>query len=126
MAAIPALDQSALTQEVINLKEGHADLKRDIRTLDGRMESGFAELMRKLDSRGKIDWTPISMIVSALLAVGAALYYPVRESIADNKAAIEMMRKENEARVVKLWDAENETARDLAYLKGQLHPLPPR
>jgi hypothetical protein len=34
------------------------------------------------------------------------------------------MRRENEARIVKLWDAENATARDLSFLKGQLHPLP--
>jgi len=131
------LDHGALTQEVMNLKDGHAELRqemqrenaemrRDLRNLDSKMDSGFALLSQKLDSRSKIDWTPISMIVSALLAVGAALYYPVREAIADNKSAIEIMRKENEARVVKLWDAENATARDLSYLQGQLHPLPPR
>jgi hypothetical protein len=120
------LDQGALSQEVINLKEGHADLKRDLRTLDGRMESGFSLVMQKLDTKGKVDWTPISVVVSALLSVGAALYYPVREAISENKMALDIMRKENEARVIRLWDAENQTARDEAYLKGQLHPLPPR
>lgn len=120
------IDHGALAQEVSNLKDGHAELRKEFRILDNKMDNGFALLAQKLDSRSKIDWTPISVIVSALLAIGAALYYPVREAIADNKAAIEIARKENEARVVKLWDAENATARELSYLNGQLHPLPPR
>jgi hypothetical protein len=121
---MPPLDTGALSQEVANLKEGHADLKRDLRTLDGRMESGFALVMQKLDTKGKVDWMPISMLVSALLAIGGALYYPVRQALSENKDAIELLRRDDEARVIRLWDAENATARELSYLKGQMHPLP--
>lgn len=129
------LDHGALSQEVVNLKEGHGtlrsemramdtELRKEMRSLDSKMDSGFALLSQKLDTRGKIDWTPISILVSAMMAIGAALYYPVREAIGKHDAQIEIMRREEESRVVKLWDAENATARDLAYLKGQLHPLP--
>lgn len=121
--AMPTLDQGALTQEVMNLKDGHSELRKEFRILDSKMDNGFALLSQKLDSRSKIDWTPISVIVSALLAIGAALYYPVREAIAESKAAIETMRHEDESRIVKLWDEHNRVARDLSYLQGQLHPL---
>lgn len=121
-----SLDQGALSQEVSNLKEGHGQLRQDFRILDGKVDSGFVMVAQKLDSRSKIDWTPISMVVSALLAIGAALYYPVREAISDNKAALDIMRKENETRIVRLWDEHNKLAREHSYLEGQLHPLPPR
>lgn len=131
------MDHGALSQEVVNLKEGHGtlrqemramdvELRKEMRSLDSKMDSGFALLSQKLDTRGKVDWTPISILVSALLAIGAALYYPVREAISKHDAEIEMARREGETRIIKLWDATNATARDLAYLKGQLNPLPPK
>lgn len=121
-----ALDQGALTQEVTNLKEGHAELRKEFRILDSKMDSGFALLSQKLDSKGRIEWTPIGILVTFLIAIGGALYWPVRETASKQEARIEAMRRENEARVVRLWDAQNQTARDLSYLQGQLHPLPPR
>lgn len=121
-----ALDHGALNQEVMNLKEGHGQLRQDFRNLEGKVDSGFAMLMQKLDSRGKVDWTPVGILVTALLAIGGALYWPIRETMAKQEAAIEIMRSEGEARVVKLWDETNKTERELSYLQGQLHPLPPR
>lgn len=121
-----ALDHGALSQEVMNLKEGHSELRKELRILDGKMDSGFALLSQKLDSRGKVDWTPIGILVGFLLSVGGALYWPVREAQTRTEAQIEVMRRESETRIVKLWDAENQTARDLSYLKGQLNPLPQR
>ena len=121
-----ALDHGALTQEVANLKDGHAELRKEFRILDGKMDSGFALLSQKLDAKTSPDWQPIGILVTFLLAIGGALYWPVRESMAKQEALIEIMRREEEARVIKLWDAHNATARDLTFLQGQLHPLPPR
>ncbi|MGJ4971003.1 hypothetical protein ACQR1N_20270 [Bradyrhizobium sp. HKCCYLRH1073] len=121
--AVP-LDQGALTQEVMNLKDGHAELRKEFRILDTKMDNGFALLSQKLDTRSKIDWAPISILVGFLLSIGGALYWPVREAQSKTEAQIENMRREDEARVVKLWDEHNRIARDLAYLQGQMHPLP--
>ncbi len=118
------LDQGALTQEVMNLKDGHAELRKEFRILDTKMDNGFALLSQKLDTRSKIDWTPISILVGFLLSIGGALYWPVREAQSKTEAQIESMRREDEARVVKLWDEHNRIARDLVYLQGQMHPLP--
>ncbi|WP_316185937.1 MULTISPECIES: hypothetical protein [unclassified Bradyrhizobium] len=120
--AVP-LDQGALTQEVMNLKDGHAELRKEFRILDSKMDNGFALLSQKLDTRSKIDWAPISILVGFLLSIGGALYWPVREAQSKTEAQIENMRREDEARVVKLWDEHNRIARDLAYLRGQMHPL---
>jgi len=119
-----ALDQGALTQEVANLKEGHTELRREFRILDSKMDSGFALLSQKLDSKTTPQWQPIGILVSFLLAIGGALYMPVRETSAKHEAALELMRRENEERIVRLWDEHNKAARELSYLQGQLHPLP--
>ncbi|MGC2781423.1 MAG: hypothetical protein WA418_37875 [Bradyrhizobium sp.] len=121
--AVP-LDQGALTQEVMNLKDGHAELRKEFRILDTKMDNGFALLSQKLDTRSKIDWAPISILVGFLLSIGGALYWPVREAQSKTEAQVENMRREDEARVVKLWDEHSRIARDLAYLQGQMHPLP--
>jgi hypothetical protein len=119
-----ALDHGALAQEVLNLKDGHAELRKEFRILDSKMDNGFALLSQKLDSRSKIDWTPISILVGFLLSIGGALYWPVREAQSRTEAQIEAMRREDEARIVKLWDDHNRLSRDVSYLQGQLHPLP--
>ena len=122
----PPLDHGALSQEVVNLKEGHSQLRQDFRNLEGKVDSGLDLLVQKLDAKSQSIWTPIGIMVPALLTLAGLIVWPIRESITRNEATIEAMRKENEARVVKLWDAGNQTARDLAYLQGQLHPLPPK
>lgn len=119
------MDQSALTQEVANLKDGHGELRRDMRNLEGKVDSGFAMLVQKLDTKTTTQWQPISIGVSVLLAIGAALYYPVREALAKQEAMVEVMRRESEGRIVRLWDEHNKTARELSYLQGQLRPLLP-
>jgi hypothetical protein len=123
---VTPLDHGALSQEVVNLKEGHGQLRQDMRNLEGKVDSGFALLVQKLDAKSQSIWTPIGIMVPALITLAGLIIWPIRESISRNEAVVELMRKENEARIVKLWDAENQTARDLAYLKGQLNPLPPR
>ncbi|WP_316234951.1 MULTISPECIES: hypothetical protein [unclassified Bradyrhizobium] len=121
-----ALDQSALTQEVANLKAGHSELRADFRNLENKVDSGFAMLVQKLDAKTTPQWQPIAIAVTVLLFIGGVFISSIKEALTKNESALEIVRRENEARVVKLWDAENATARDLAYLQGQLHPLPPR
>jgi hypothetical protein len=123
---VMALDPSALTQEVANLKQGHTELRQDFRNLEGKVDSGFAMLVQKLDAKTTPQWQPIGIAVSVMLFIGGIFISTLKEAIYKNETALETARHENEARIVKLWDAENQTARDLGFLKGQLHPLPPR
>lgn len=121
-----ALDSSALTQEVANLKAGHSELRSDFRNLENKVDSGFAMLVQKLDAKTTPQWQPIGIAVTVLLFIGGIFVTAIKDGLSKNEATIEIMRRENEARIVKLWDAENQTARELSYLKGQLSPLPPR
>jgi hypothetical protein len=117
------LDHGALTQEVLNLKEGHAGLRSDFRNLESRVDSGFVMLGQKIDAKTTPQWQPIALAVSVMLSIGGVFISTIKESLSKHEAELEIVRRENEARVIKLWDAGNETARELAYLKGQLHPL---
>jgi hypothetical protein len=119
-----ALDTGALTQEVANLKEGHAELRKEFRVLDGKMDSGFALLSQKLDAKTTPQWQPITIAVTVMLAIGGIFITTIKEALTKNETAIETVRRENEMRVVKLWDQHNKVERDLSYLQGQLHPLP--
>jgi hypothetical protein len=121
-----ALDQGALSQEVMNLKEGHGQLRQDFRNLEGKVDSGFAMLVQKLDSKTTPQWQPIGIAVTVMLFIGGIFISTIKEALTKNEAALEIIRRENEVRIVKLWDAENQTARELSYLTGQLHPLPPK
>jgi hypothetical protein len=121
---MPALDTGALTQEVANLKEGHAELRKEFRVLDGKMDSGFALLSQKLDAKTTPQWQPITIAVTVMLAIGGIFITTIKEALTKNETAIETARRENEMRVVKLWDQHNKVERDLSYLQGQLHPLP--
>lgn len=123
---MPPLDTGALTQEVANLKDGHSQLRGDFRNLENKVDSGFAMLVQKLDDGTAPQWQPIGILITVLLAIGGALYWPIRESISKQEAMVEVMRREGESRIVRLWDEHNKTQRDLSYLQGQLHPLPPR
>lgn len=141
-----ALDNAALASEVSNLKEGHAALRGDFRDLKSSVDNGFAQMGQNLDVRldrmanallakTTTNWQPIGIAVSCLTAVGlaiaAALYYPLRETMQKQEIQIEGVRRDAaerervaEGRIVKLWDDHNKTVRDLSYLQGQMHPLP--
>lgn len=114
-----------LQAQVGFLETGHNELRRDMRNLDSKMDAGFDALGRKIDARSTPQWQPISIGVTILLAIGAALYYPVREAISENKAAIAALSVITDDRARRLWEDQNKTARELAYLQGQLHPLIP-
>lgn len=117
---------TALAAKVENLEIGYGEMRKEIRILDSKMDAGFSAIGHKIDAKTTPQWQPIGIIVSVLLAIGGVIIWPIRESITRHEAMIEQMAREHEVRVVKLWDEHNRTARDLAYLQGQLHPLPPR
>lgn len=121
-----APDHGALAQEVSNLKEGHAELRKEFRILDSKMDSGFALLAQKIDSKTTPQWQAIGIVVTVLVFIGGIFVAGIKDAANRQEAAIEIMRREGEARIVKLWDEHNALARKYSYLDGQLHPLPAR
>ena len=114
----------ALAAKVENLESGHVEMRKEIRILDSKMDAGFSAIGQKIDAKTTPQWQPIGILVTVLLAIGGAIIWPIRETMTRQEATIEAMRREGEARIVKLWDEQRKTATDLAYLQGQLHPLP--
>ncbi|MGC2776495.1 MAG: hypothetical protein WA418_12780 [Bradyrhizobium sp.] len=119
-------DNAALAADVARLEEGHAavrgevrDLKTDFRNLESKVDSGFALLVQKLDAKTTPQWQPITIAVTVLIFIGGVFISSIKEALTKNETAIEAMRREDEARIVKLWDAENATAREVATMKGR-------
>lgn len=126
MASERTNDFGALQQQVVNLENGHVELRRGFRDLDIKVDQGFESLGKKLDAKTTPQWQPIGILVSVMLAIGGAIIWPIREASTRQEAVIEVMRREGEARIVKLWDEHNKLAREHSYLQGQLHPLQAR
>lgn len=101
-----------LKQQVVGLQEGHNQLRNEFHVLDQKMDRGFAEISKKLDAKTTPQWPAYAILVTVILAIGGALYYPVRET---------MTRQDEATR--RLWENQNKTALDLSYLRGQLNPL---
>lgn len=120
-----AAADTVLAAKVENLEVGHVDLRKELRILDSKMDAGFAAIGQKIDAKTTPQWQPIGILVSVLLAIGGAIIWPIRETMTRQEIAIEAIRREGETRIVKLWDEQRKTETDLAYLRGQLHPLPP-
>lgn len=136
----------ALAQDVVNLKEGHSELRREFRILDGKMDSGFLGLAAKLDAKTTTNWQPIGIMLTTILALGGALYMPIREAAIKQETQVEMLRAitvprveherlwreaiEREKRVDeamrRLWETEVKNAVDIAFMRGQLSPVTPR
>ncbi|WP_316173608.1 MULTISPECIES: hypothetical protein [unclassified Bradyrhizobium] len=124
-------DNAALAADVARLEEGHAavrgevrELKSDMRSLEGKVDSGFAMLGQKLDAKTTPQWQPITIAVTVLLFIGGVFISSIKEALNKNENALAELRRENEARIIKLWDAENATARAVATMQGQFNPLP--
>lgn len=133
-----------LKQQVIGLEQGHREIRNEFHLLDQKMDVGFAEISKKLDSKTTPHWQAYTLIISVLLAVGGALYFPIRESATKHENQIEAIRSilvprvEHERhwrdvidrertvddRIRRLWEEGHKNARDHAYLQGQLNPLP--
>lgn len=118
-------------QQVLGLERGHSELRQDLHSVEQKMDRGFAAVDQKiaagfqavatkLDEKTTPQWQAYGILVSVLIAIGGALFYPIREQANRQDAQIErtqaLMQRQNEE--------NNKTARDLAYLQGQLHPLP--
>lgn len=119
-------NDTALAAKVENLEIGHAEMRKEIRIIDSKMDAGFMAIGQKIDAKTTPQWQPIGILVSVLLAIGGAIIWPIREASTRQEQMIEAMRRESESRIVKLWDEHNKLARDHSYLQGQLHPLPAR
>ncbi len=113
-----------LQQKVIGLEDGYKDLRSEINVLDKKMDSGFNKISEKLDQKTLPQWPAYAILVTVLLAVGGALYYPVRETMSKHETRIEDLRSVSADEVRRLREEHHKTARDLSYLQGQLHPLP--
>jgi hypothetical protein len=80
-------------------------------------------LVQKLDAKTTPQWQPIGIAVTVLLFIGGALITSaIKEALTKNEAAIEIMRRENEARIVKLWDAENANGARSLISQGAVAP----
>ena len=138
----------ALQTQVGFLERGHSDLRKELQSLDTKMESGFTLLSQKLDIKTTTNWQPIGIMLGCLTTVGialaTALYMPVREAMSKHEAQIETLRlvavprveldrqwreavdreKLVDDRIKRLFEADLKNAVETAYLKGQLNPLP--
>ncbi len=111
-------------QQVIGLERGYGELRQELHAVDQKMDrgfsavdlkmaAGFSTITAKLDEKTTPQWQAYGIMVSVLIAIGGALFYPIREQANKQDVQIERAREDNA-----------KTARDLAYLQGQLHPIP--
>lgn len=118
-------------QQVLGLERGHSELRQDLHSVEQKMDRGFAAVDQKiaagfqavatkLDEKTTPQWQAYGLLVSMMIAIGGALFYPIREQANRQDAQIER----TQALLQRQSDENNKTARDLAYLQGQLHPLP--
>jgi hypothetical protein len=97
-----------LQSDIRHLEQRQDEFRQELAAIQSRVDQGFyvtndkiasmsEMLSRKLDQKTSTNWVPIGIAVSAMLTVGIALY-----------------------------EARAHLASDLAYIKGQLNPLPRR
>jgi uncharacterized protein HemX len=110
-------------QQVLGLERGYTELRGDLHSVeqemrrgftavDQKIAAGFQAVASKLDEKTTPQWQAYGILISVLIALGGALYYPIREQSNKQDAQIERVREQNA-----------KTAQDLAYLQGQLHPI---
>jgi hypothetical protein len=138
-------DVVAVHQKVLGLERGHDELRQDVGKVEQRMErgfarvdqnmaDGFASITSKLDAKTTPQWQAYGLIVTVLLAIfgafGTVVLSPLRETSNKHEAVIESLRRDNaddqrrtQDGVSRLWEEAMKTARDLAYLRGQLNPM---
>lgn len=142
-------------QQVLGLERGHNDLRAELRVVEQRMERGFAAvdhkmgegfnaIAAKLDQKTTPQWQAYGILITILIALGGALFYPVREASTKHDVMLDTIRsqlvprieherswqqaiddrKMTEERIRRLWEANNNTQRQVDYLRGQLNPQP--
>ena len=92
-------------QQVHGLERGYTELRQELHSVEQKMDKGFSAITSKLDEKSSPQWQAYTLIVTVLLAIGGALYYPIK-----------VQAEKQEARTEQL-------AHDFYYLQGQLHPL---
>jgi hypothetical protein len=132
-----------LRQQVIGLEQGHADLRRDLQNVAQNMSDGFSAISAKLDNKTTPQWQAYGLIITVLIALGGALYWPVKENDVKHETQIETIRTQLMPRVEieNHWRAQGEkdTLMDQriqrqfdelvrlekahSYLDGQFHPI---
>jgi hypothetical protein len=114
-------------QQVLGLEQGHAELRQDLHGVEQKMDRGFAAVdlkiaagfqavSTKLDEKTTPQWQAYGVIASVLIAIGGALFWPIREQTTKTDMRLEAFRTEITTQVVN-------TAKELSFLQGQLHPL---
>jgi hypothetical protein len=154
-------DFGEIRAQVTNLQTGHDQLRQEIgsvrgevASLDQKTQMGFDKVLGRIDSkfdavnssnasRSASVWTPISIVIGALLTLGGWGYTGLSAILTKHETKIDQMqsvmvpRVEHERywreaaedgrrlddRVRRLWEVEVETGKKQAYLEGQLHPL---
>jgi len=122
---------ASVRQQVIGLERGHGELRQELHSVeqkmdrgfvavDQKMAQGFSTIASKLDEKTTPHWPAYGVMATVMLGIGGALFYPIREQAARQDVQIEQLR----VQLTRDSEANNVTSRDLAYLQGQLHPLP--
>ena len=118
-------------QQVIGLERAHGELRQDLHAVeqemrrgftavDQKIAAGFQSVANKLDEKTTPHWPAYGVMATVLVGIGGALFYPIREQAGRQEARIEQLSHQ----LLSAFDDNNKTARDLAYLQGQFHPLP--
>lgn len=134
---------AALRGEVRDFKNDVANGFASIRT---SIDSGLGRMSHALDTKTSTNWAPIGIAVSAVVTIGIAFYAGLREQAGRHEAQIESLRDRQVPRIEheRVWREQAEDQRvvnerlrrlvddnvkiqiDLAFVRGQLNPLPPR
>ena len=150
-----------INQQVIGLERGHDALRQEVHAIDQKMANGFIAvdqkmangfaivdqkitssfnaIANKLDQKTTPQWQAYGVLASVLVAIGGALFYPIREASNKHDAMIEAVRSQVVTRAEQeriwnaqtekertaeehlrlVWDHINKTENELSYLKGQ-------
>lgn len=132
-----------IQQQVVSLEQGYHEVREEVKSVRSEMSTGFSAILTKIDGKNTTKWQPIGILVSALLAIGGALYLPIREAASKQETMLETIRSQlvprvehervwkeaaeeqrrAEERLRQLQQTQAKIAHDQAYLEGQLHPL---
>lgn len=138
---------SAIRQRIINSEERHSELRGEVRDLADRMSRALNDILQKLDQKTTVNWAPIGILMTA---AGVLLTLFVNSQLSQSRGVQDKQDAEiKEIRVEMVSRAENDRAwsielerdreiqallrkqaedsariaNDLAYTRGQLHPL---
>lgn len=126
-------DFSALREQVIGVTADHHELRNTVNILAVDMRRGFSDIQSSLAEKGKIPWPALTVLLAFCIALGTLVYMPIKSDQEKNEFAVhELQRnsvtvKEYDLVVDRLNNQREQgmkTASELAYLQGQLHPLP--